>query len=129
MDIKEKRRFTAKQCLENNNVEFEVKNNGCHLIVSTDIGLVDFWPGTELFEIRATKERDYGLDNLVKLPLRRKSYQGIHKQPVKAEDATLRDRFASWALTGILSNNNVPVSAAARDAYQFADAMMRERAK
>ena len=44
-------------------------------------------------------------------------------------DKTLRDEFAMAALIGLLSDPNcaVPHDVFARNAYKFADAMMKER--
>lgn len=39
---------------------FEVKNGAAHLIVDTDQGKVDFWPGTEKWIARATRQKGFG---------------------------------------------------------------------
>jgi len=41
-----KNRESSKQILINAGIEFEVKNNGAHLIIISASGLIDFWPGT-----------------------------------------------------------------------------------
>lgn len=47
-------------------IPFESKNNGAHLIVTGPDGLIDFWPATGKFKIRATGESDRGIRKLIK---------------------------------------------------------------
>jgi len=39
-------RASSKQHLIDNGVEFTEHNNGAHLIIRTDDGVINFWPGT-----------------------------------------------------------------------------------
>lgn len=45
---------------------FAVKNNGAHLVVQVNLGTVDFWPGTGLWEHRETRRRGRGVFNLAR---------------------------------------------------------------
>ena len=45
------------------------------------------------------------------------------------EQPTLRDRFAMAALTGMIAAHGYDYDGAARYAYSYADAMIKERAK
>ena len=47
----------------------------------------------------------------------------------QSEDRTLRDWFAGLALNGMLPSDNEPLEILARDAYRYADAMLKERNK
>ena len=47
-------------------ISFEVRNNGAHLIVKGESGLVDFWPGTGLWIARCNAFRGRGVKNLVR---------------------------------------------------------------
>ena len=49
------------------------------------------------------------------------------EQRAKENEEALRDRFAMAALTGMLGRYNHDLDAAARWAYQYADAMMKAR--
>jgi hypothetical protein len=44
---------------------FVVKNGAAHLIVDSDRGTIDFWPGTEKWSARATGERGRGIATLM----------------------------------------------------------------
>ncbi len=46
-----------------------------------------------------------------------------------ADERTLRDWFAGLALNGMLPSDNEPLEIIARDAYRYADAMLKERNK
>jgi len=48
------------------NIPLEVKNNGAHLIVHAKTGVIDFWPGTGLWIPRNGRQRQRGLDRLLK---------------------------------------------------------------
>lgn len=39
-------REASKRFLEHQDIEFEVKSGGSHLLVTGSKGLIDFWPGT-----------------------------------------------------------------------------------
>jgi hypothetical protein len=43
---------------------FEVKNGAAHLIVETEAGKIDFWPGTRKWIVRATRQNGYGVEAL-----------------------------------------------------------------
>ena len=46
--------------------DFEVKNNGAHLIVSGPAGVADFWPGTGRFIFRQGGPQGRGVRRLIK---------------------------------------------------------------
>jgi len=48
-------------------IEFESKNNGVHLIVTSDLGLIDFWPSTGKFKVRSQTKYGRGVKNLINL--------------------------------------------------------------
>ncbi len=52
----------------------------------------------------------------------------IMPQPMP-EERTLRDWFAGLALSGMLPSDSEPLELLARDAYRYADAMLKERNK
>lgn len=62
---KRERTQAAPEKLRESGLVFEVKNGGSHVIVSTRDGKIDFWPGNELWIIRGTKKRQYGIDELI----------------------------------------------------------------
>jgi hypothetical protein len=47
-------------------VSFESKNGGVHLVIESLDGLIDFWPSTGKFKVRASNEYKRGLRNLLK---------------------------------------------------------------
>ena len=49
-----------------NGVDFEVRNNGVHLIVTGKEGLIDYWPSTGKFIVRGG-ETGRGIRNLLTL--------------------------------------------------------------
>lgn len=55
---------TSTDILLKNNIKFESKNNGVHLIVEDRF---DFWPATGLFIERKTNRKCRGVFNLLKL--------------------------------------------------------------
>lgn len=61
----ENRKHSA-QVLRDLGYMFEEHNGGAHLIVTTAIGLVDFWPGTGKFICRCTNKKGRGVTNLMK---------------------------------------------------------------
>lgn len=46
-------------------ITFESKNNGVHLIITSDIGLIDFWPSTGKFKVRSRTKYGRGVKNLI----------------------------------------------------------------
>jgi hypothetical protein len=52
-DRRANNRENSAQLLRDAGVPFEEKNLGCHLVVQTPQGTVDFWPGTGLWQFRA----------------------------------------------------------------------------
>lgn len=52
--------------LQVNEVQFESKNGGSHLIVNCGDQLIDYWPGTGLWIPRNSGERHRGVFNLLK---------------------------------------------------------------
>jgi hypothetical protein len=52
--------------LDKNDIEYEVKNGGAHLIVSHNGLVADFWPGTGKYTIRGTNMYNRGVFNLLK---------------------------------------------------------------
>jgi hypothetical protein len=59
-------RDSSRNLLEARNIEFEIKNNGAHLIVKGKNGLIDFWPGTGKFKTRSGIH-GRGVFNLIKI--------------------------------------------------------------
>jgi hypothetical protein len=57
-------RATGPEALTAAGFLFDVKNAGTHLIVRTNRGLVDYWPGTEKWMVRGERTRN-GLDNFL----------------------------------------------------------------
>lgn len=55
---------TSTDILLKNNIKFESKNNGAHLIVENRF---DFWPSTGLFIERKTNRKCRGVFNLLKI--------------------------------------------------------------
>lgn len=47
-------------------IAFDDKNDGAHLIVSSSVGLIDFWPGTGLWICRSNKKKARGVRQLLK---------------------------------------------------------------
>lgn len=64
-DKKAKNKKDSTQILIDNNIEFESKNYGVHLIIRHNGFIVDFWPSTGLFEARAGWH-GRGVKNLLK---------------------------------------------------------------
>lgn len=61
-----KNRSLAQEILESAGINFEIKNNGLHYIITTDTDIIDFWPGTEKFIPRITKQSGKGIYTLIK---------------------------------------------------------------
>lgn len=59
-------RAASKAILEAAGIPLEVKNNGAHLIVGKP-PLIDFWPGTGKWIVRATQRPGRGVYPLLKL--------------------------------------------------------------
>lgn len=131
MDRKAAQRRQAEATLRKRGIDFESKNDGCHLIVQSEVGRIDFWPGTGLFEIKETMERDRGLQNLLKIPL--KPRVGVQSKPTRnADDESLRDRIAIAAMESMIKSDKrgeYSEDETARVAYEMADAMLEARAK
>jgi hypothetical protein len=66
-------RKNSRAILDNKNCDYQLMNDGAHLIVKTNSGLVDFWPGTGRWIIRNTGRRGFGVQNLINLGLVTKS--------------------------------------------------------
>ena len=58
-------RKSSTQILADAEIDFESKNGGAHLIVQTDSGYVDFWPGTGLWQVRGG-QKGRGVNALLK---------------------------------------------------------------
>jgi hypothetical protein len=66
---KEKRRTNtaaSTNLLAQNDVVYESKNGGAHLIVQGNHHVIDFWPSTGLWIIRGEKTKHRGVYNLLK---------------------------------------------------------------
>lgn len=63
---RQRNREQSATLLRANNIEFESKNGGAHLIIVLPNRLLDFWPGTGLWVDRKTKHSGRGVFNLVK---------------------------------------------------------------
>lgn len=64
-DVKDARKSKKQSNLERstellvaNEIPFESKNGGAHLIVTATDGLIDFWPSTGLWSERQNKQRN-----------------------------------------------------------------------
>ena len=58
---------SSTEVLAENRIEFESKNFGAHLIVSSHKGLIDFWPSTGKFKLRSADKYQYGIKNLLQV--------------------------------------------------------------
>lgn len=58
------RRENAPDQLRAKGIVFTEHNNGAHLILDTEMGFVDFWPGTTKWKFRSG-ESGYGLAKLL----------------------------------------------------------------
>jgi hypothetical protein len=61
-DTASKRRQTALECLNSNNIPHVVKNSGRHLVVSNRL---DYYPTKDWFKDRTTGKKYAGIKNLV----------------------------------------------------------------
>jgi len=59
-------RRKSAELLTKSGVQFESKNDGAHLIVTTKHGVIDFWPGTGRFIPRGFGKSGRGVFNLLK---------------------------------------------------------------
>jgi hypothetical protein len=57
----------ARRYLRGKQLFFETHNDGAHLVVHTDLGLIDFWPGTGKFIPRDGRPQGVGLADLMTL--------------------------------------------------------------
>lgn len=75
-------RLTSKDQLIDHGVDFEERNAGAHIIISSRHGVIDFWPGTGLYIARAKISRNRtkgrGIFNLISLLLNDK--ENNHKE-------------------------------------------------
>ena len=53
------------QLLKDDNIKFESKNNGIHLIVSYGNGKIDFYPSTGLWSVRGQNKKKRGVYPLI----------------------------------------------------------------
>jgi len=53
------------QCLIDNQINFETKNGGAHLIIKTDKKAIDYWPSTGKWIVRGGRT-SRGVNGLVK---------------------------------------------------------------
>ena len=76
-------------------------------------------------------EKDMDITCGSKKDFHRYDYQIITVSDImpQKEERTLRDWFAGLALNGMLPSDNEPLEIIARDAYRYADAMLKERNK
>lgn len=61
-----KNRASSAEILKANNVEFESKNDGAHLVIRLPDRVIDFWPGTGTFIDRKHNKNERGVFNLIK---------------------------------------------------------------
>jgi len=59
-------RVTSANILKENNISFDVHNNGAHLIVRHEGFIVDFWPGTGKYIVRGSNTYKRGVYRLLK---------------------------------------------------------------
>jgi len=62
---KQEMRELSKQERRERTLEAPAKNGGSHVILMTQTRVVDFWPGNELWIVRGSKKRQYGIDELI----------------------------------------------------------------
>lgn len=79
-------RHISQVALTERGYQFEVKNGDAHLIVQTACGVVDFWPGTGKFRVRASGDIGRGLEEFLEgCPARHQqvavSHQAIEWKP------------------------------------------------
>lgn len=48
-----------------NGIEFTRKNSGLHLMIETKDGFIDYWPSTDVYIVRGTKDRGFGVQNVL----------------------------------------------------------------
>jgi hypothetical protein len=77
-------RHISQVALTERGYEFEVKNGDAHLIVQTARGVVDFWPGTGKFRVRASGHISRGLQEF------------LEHCPAR-QQATVADQAIQWA--------------------------------
>ncbi|NML34546.1 hypothetical protein [Paraburkholderia antibiotica] len=58
-------RENSNRLLRENGYTFDERNGAAHLIVQTQRGIVDFWPGTGKFIVRSTRYEARGVFNLM----------------------------------------------------------------
>lgn len=64
---KESNKVLSPEILQENDIEFESKNDGIHLIVKHNNHVVDFWPTTGKFIFRDMPIEGRGVFNLIKI--------------------------------------------------------------
>ena len=62
-----KNRETSRKRLEEAGIEFEVKNDGAHLIVTGNGRTIDFWPGTGKYHVRNSPKKGRGVKGVIAL--------------------------------------------------------------
>lgn len=62
-DKRESNLSASTQMLREAGIEFDAKNNGLHLIIKTERGVINFWPSTGLWSHAGTSRR--GVNNLI----------------------------------------------------------------
>jgi len=91
---KERNLAYSTNLLVESGIEFESKNNGVHLIVTSDLGLIDFWPSTGKFKVRSQTKYGRGVKNLINLIKRKTTeqiIQGMEKQVNSPEWKRLKE--------------------------------------
>ena len=58
---------TSPEMLDSNGIEYEVKNNGIHLIVRHNGKVADFWPSTGKFSVRGSGQYFRGVKMLIRV--------------------------------------------------------------
>lgn len=66
MEKRAKNRDASPQRLTEAGVKFDSRNLGAHLIVQSQAGTIDFWPGTGNWIIRSTQQKGRGVFDLIK---------------------------------------------------------------
>lgn len=62
---KAKNRKYSQQLLQTAQVPHKAHNHGAHLVIESTQGPIDFWPGTGLWIVRATRQRGRGVKKLL----------------------------------------------------------------
>ena len=84
------RKWSSKYLLDHN-VNFKTSNNGAHLIIENEKGVINFWPGTGLFMSKGLSGR--GVRNLVLIIQGKKDWKVYNDSEGRSLNHRNRRRF------------------------------------